>query len=84
MDTQTREEVRQGFADGTYHNPGYSLPCSNCGKSTTIYEENGQWFCWTCGLSFPRPIIHQPVIYLDAELEEWELLERMIKFLEEG
>ena len=52
MDAQTKEEVRQGFADGIYHNPGYSLPCPNCNKSTTVFEEGSQWFCWACNQTF--------------------------------
>lgn len=52
MDILTRESIRQGYADGIYHNPGYSLPCPNCGQPTTYFEGGTKWFCYHCWIEF--------------------------------
>jgi len=49
-----RESVRQGYRDGIYHNPGYSLPCPNCNQSTTYFEGGADWYCWYCEIVFSQ------------------------------
>jgi len=83
MDEQTRQEIRQGFADGTYHNPGYGLPCPNCGKSTTIFEQGSQWYCWNCDLEFEQKDTepYYDVLAYEADLR---IPEELLEYMEEG
>lgn len=70
MDDPTRQEIRLAFANGTYRNPGYSLPCPCCGKSTTIFEQGSQWYCWNCELEFGQ---EETGLYYDVLAYEADL-----------
>ena len=48
----TRAKIREGYRTGVYHHPGHCLACPCCGKNTTRFEGNGNWWCWTCDLEF--------------------------------